>query len=280
VSRELARRSTAVVAVIAIALVCGSPASARASSSPLACTTAFPDAHTKSIGETTWYNRQSSVENVVCGGFGLQPNVGVACSRASALLEKVVAPAGLLGTHFRSRWLAVTCDPSDLAFATLPRNLGTISVTRSDALGGYTATLNGHLLPPYVAAARAYLGRPSSVKRVGFKRDPECRLSWPAEHLTADFYHGYGGVLDSCAPRAGTLRVEFGRGWSTDKGVAVGGTVAELRRAYPRATVHGSTWILIGSPTPWNSTIMVLGAEVDGGRVATLIVAGPEAWDE
>jgi len=43
-------------------------------SRPRPCTVAFPGAHSKTIGKTTWYNRQSSVENVVCFGFGLKPS--------------------------------------------------------------------------------------------------------------------------------------------------------------------------------------------------------------
>jgi hypothetical protein len=369
VPEKLARRLIATISIAAVAMGCASSASARTVSSPLACAAAFPAAGSKSIGKTTWYNRQRSVEDVVCDGFGLDPSadfpltsdfvcalvsqaigdkfgsfdlyvdgacsadaiasdpkeattyIGVACGWASDLLKKVAPPAGLLGslgcavapaagtslgsafeskhelevaadiigkgkclkyspTHFGSPWLAVTCDPSDVGFATLPRDLGTISVTRSTALGGFTVRLDDHRLPPTVAAARAYLGEPASVGHVGFKRDPECRLDWPAKHLTATFYHGYGGVLDSCAPRAGTLRVEFGRGWSMDTGVAVGGTVSALKQAYPRATIHGSTWRLVGSPTPWGSTIEVLDAEVKSGHVVAFLVAGPEAWDE
>jgi len=336
---------------------------------PQACTAAFPAAKSKTIGKTTWYSRQRSVDYVVCDVFGLQPSadfpitsdfvcalvsqavgakaehlslfidgacsadaiasdpkepatyLAIACSWASDLLEKVATPAGILGglgcaaapsvgnslgsvieskheldvaadiigrgkclkyspTHFGSPWLAVTCDSDDPGFAGLPRELGTIDITPSDALGGYTARLNGHQLPPSLASSRHYLGKPASVKHVGYRRDPECQLTWPTKRITATYYHGYGGVLSSCAPRAGTLRVEFGRGWSTDTGVGVGTTVAELRQIYPAAVVHGSTWAFIESHPPWGATIDVLAAEVSGGRVVSLIVAGPESWDE
>ncbi len=177
--------------------------------------------------------------------------------------------------------LALFCaSPADAATPLPSHESRTISVTGSEALGGYTTLLGQHPLPPYVAATQAWLGRPASVRNIGFKRDPECQMRWPTDDLTATFYHGYGGVLHSCAPRAGTLRIEFGRGWSTEKGLAVGATVADLRQDYPRAMAHGSAWTLIGSPTPWNSTIVVLGAEVRDGRVIALVAAGPEAWDE
>jgi hypothetical protein len=366
---KIARRSIAIAAGVALVLALASAASARAAAPAGTCAAAFPAAHSKTIGKTTWYNRQRSVENVVCDGFGLDPSadlpitsdfvcalvsqaigarydhvalfvdgacsadslasdpkepasyLGVACGWASDLLEKLAPGPGILGslgcaaapalgtalggvieskheldvaadiigqgkclkyspTHFGSPWLAVTCEGSDPGFETLPRELGTISVTPSDGLGGYTPRLNGRVLPPTLAGSRDYLGKPGSLQHVGYKRDPECQLTWPQKHITATYYHGYGGVLDSCAPRAGTLRVEFGGGWSTDTGLRVGATITELRQLYPDAVGHGSTFGLIDVSTPWGATIEVLGAEVRSERVTSLFVAGPEAFDE
>jgi hypothetical protein len=85
--------------------------------------------------------------------------------------------------------------------------------------------------------------------------------------------------------------VEFGGGWSTDTGLRVGASVAELRAVYPGSirhgpktfpaeTRHGSIWGLVESYPPWGGTIDVLAAHVRHGRIVALLVAGPEAWDE
>jgi hypothetical protein len=167
---------------------------------------------------------------------------------------------------------------------------GAISVAGSD-LEGFQVQVDGRELPRNFAAARHYFGRPASRRHVGFRRDPECRLRWPSRHVTANFFHGYGGVRSSCAPAAGTLVMEFGGGWTTDAGLRVGASVTELRAAYPGATRHGpktypaktrhgSIWGLVESYPPWGGTIDVLAAHVRRGRVVALLAAGPEAWDE
>jgi hypothetical protein len=153
-----------------------------------------------------------------------------------------------------------------------------LSVSGSDEIG-FTVTVSGRELPPNLASSRNYFGKPASRRHVGYKRDPKCQLRWPSQHVTATFYHGYGGVRSSCAPAAGTLLVEFGRGWTTDSGVRVGMSVADLKAAYPGATRRGSTWGLVESRPPWGA-IDVLAAQVRAGRVVALTVAGPEAWDE
>ncbi len=365
----LSRIAGFMVAAVITLTLCASVANAQTGPPPPPCAAAFPHAASKTIGKTTWYNRQRSVEYVVCGSFGLQPSadfpvtadfvcalvsqaidtraerlslftdgacsadavassprepatyVGIACSWASDLLEKVARPAGVIAglgctaapavgnslggvleskheldvaadvvgkgkclkyspTHFGSSWLAVTCSPADPGFANLPENLGTISVTVSADLY-YTAQLSGRILPPDLSSSRAFFGKPATVTRIGYKGDPDCQLAWPDQHVTGVYYHGYGGLNpSSCAPHSGTLRAEFGDGWQTDAGVGVGATLATLRRAYPSAIHHGSTWTLIASYPPWGAVIVALGADVHNGRVTKLIVAGPEAWDE
>jgi hypothetical protein len=155
-----------------------------------------------------------------------------------------------------------------------------ITVDGSDGFEGFEIVLDGRELPRNLASSRNYFGKPASRRHVGFKRDPECQLRWPSEHVTANFFHGYGGVRSSCAPAAGTLLVEFGDGWSTDTGVRVGNSVTDLKNAYPGAKRHGSTWGLVESHPPWGGVIDVLAARVGDGRVVSLSVAGPEAWDE
>jgi hypothetical protein len=356
-------------AVVAVLAVCANPASARLGALPKPCTAAFPGAASKTIGRTTWYNRQRSVEYVVCDGFGLRPNadfpitadfvcalvsqavgpkaerlsffidgacsadaiasdpkepatyLGVACSWTSDLLEKVATPVGVLGTlgcaaappvgtalgnilesrheldvaadivgkgkclkysptHFGSPWLAITCSSTDSGFTNLPQQLGTISLSTD---GGfiYTVNLNGQILPQDLGASRLRWGKPASVTRIGYKQDPDCQLTWPAEHVTAVFFHGYGGTLaSSSCNTGGTLRVQFGAGWQTDTGIAVGSTLTAMQQAYPVASSHGSTWGLIESYPPWGGTVDALAAKIRNGLVAALIVAGPESWDE
>lgn len=366
---RIAGCATAAAMVIVLA-VCASPASARPDVLPKPCTAAFPGAASKTIGRTTWYNRQRSVENVVCDGFGLQPSadfaitsdfvcalvsqavgseaehlslfidgacsadaiasapkepatyLGVACSWVSDLLEKVATPAGVLAalgcaaappvgtalgsileskheldvaadiigkgkclnyspTHFGSPWLAITCSSTDRGFTDLPQQLGTISLSADEGFF-YTVRLSGQILPQDLGASRLRWGKPASVTRVGYKQDPNCQLTWPAEHVTAVFFHGYGGTPNgsSCNAGAGTLRVQFGTGWQTDTGIAVGSTLTAMQQAYPAASSHGSTWRLIESYPPWGGTVDALAAQIRNGRVAALIVAGPESWDE
>lgn len=93
-----------------------------------------------------------------------------------------------------------------------------------------------------------------SVER-GYKNDPDCRLIWLSQHVTAIFYHGYGGLQGgSCVSGSGTFSVTFGSGWRTDTGLAVGASRATLKQIYPRATQHGSNWVLIASNAGWASS--------------------------
>jgi hypothetical protein len=98
--------------------------------------------------------------------------------------------------------------------------------------------------------------------------------------VTGIYYHGYGDVGSSCASAAPTLKMTFGPGWMTDTGVTLGTSVATLRRLYPGAVVHGSRWVLVSSYPGWGGEIPVLAAQTHRGRVMSLSVAGPEAWDE
>jgi hypothetical protein len=161
-----------------------------------------------------------------------------------------------------------------------PHGGGVVTVEGSHGLEGFEIFVDGRELPRNLASSRNYFGKPASRRHVGYRRDPECQLRWPSQRVTANFFHGYGGVRSSCAPAAGTLLVEFGVGWSTDAGVRVGASVADLRQAYPGAKRHGAIWGLVESYPPWGGAIDVLAARVRDGRVVSLSVAGPEAWDE
>lgn len=62
------------------------------------CYTAFPQARRKTIGKTTWYNRQESVKMVICYRFGLEPSAdfpvsaGMVCGMLAAIINS--APGG------------------------------------------------------------------------------------------------------------------------------------------------------------------------------------------
>lgn len=62
------------------------------------CYSAFPGAHRKTIGRTTWYNRQESVRMVVCYRFGLTPSADfpVSASMVCGMVAAVInaAPGG------------------------------------------------------------------------------------------------------------------------------------------------------------------------------------------
>lgn len=193
-------------------------------------------------------------------------------------------------------WCALACGVLAMAILGPPTSAsaaassrGVLSVTGSD-VEGFQVQIDGRELPRNFASALNYFGRPSARRHVGFQRDPDCQMLWRSRQVTATFFHGYGGVLSSCAPAAGTLVVEFGRGWTTDTGLRIGASLAELRDIYPEAIRHGrqtypakprhgSVWGLVESRPPWG-TIDVLAAHVIRGRVVALFAAGPEAWDE
>jgi len=88
------------LAAVALATFCLGGLTDTASASPkrgapVPCTAAFPQAHSKSIGRTTWYNRQESVRQVVCYHFGLTPSAdfpvsaGMVCGIVGAVIDSV-----------------------------------------------------------------------------------------------------------------------------------------------------------------------------------------------
>jgi hypothetical protein len=67
--------------------------------------------------------------------------------------------------------------------------------------------------------------------------------------------------------------VATARGWHTTKGLAVGASLAELRRRYPTARNVGSDWWKLGSIRSSRSKQAIpLHAHVRDGRVDKLLV--------
>lgn len=84
-----------------------------ASKSPPPCQSAFPNARSKTIGKTTWYNRQESVRMVICGGFGLEPSADfpMSSSMVCGLLAQVIGK----GSDRLGIYADGACSSADLA---------------------------------------------------------------------------------------------------------------------------------------------------------------------
>lgn len=191
-------------------------------------------------------------------------------------------------SHFGSPWLAVACAKDDTGFRDLPRAHGTISVTGSFN-AGYRIALGTRTLPATLRAMKRSFGKPDSLRSSGYRGDPSCTATWSARAVTATFYHGYGGPppdleagrrLPACDVYYGTVTATLGKGWRTARGLAVGASAKTVQTLYPQAYAKRSQRVLVGSPTPWGSTIVVLGANMRNGKVVSFTVAGPESWDE
>jgi alpha-tubulin suppressor-like RCC1 family protein/uncharacterized membrane protein YgcG len=120
---------------------------------PGPCYAAFPDARSKTIGKTTWYNRQESVRMVLCYGFGLEPSADfpISASMTCGLLAQVIgSQAEQLGLFADG-----ACSGADLASdPTEPtKYIGAACAWASDILGalakpaGVLASLGCALAP-------------------------------------------------------------------------------------------------------------------------------------
>jgi hypothetical protein len=120
---------------------------------PGPCYAAFPDARSKTIGKTTWYNRQGSVRMVLCYGFGLEPSADfpISASMTCGLLAQVIgSQAEQLGLFADG-----ACSGADLASdPTEPtKYIGAACAWASDILGvlakpvGVLASLGCALAP-------------------------------------------------------------------------------------------------------------------------------------
>ena len=77
------------------------------------CTAAFPDARSKTIGRTTWYNRQESMRMVVCYHFGLEPSADFPIS--ASMVCSVLSQAIEVRSEGLSLFVDGACSGADLA---------------------------------------------------------------------------------------------------------------------------------------------------------------------
>jgi hypothetical protein len=90
---RLGRFVSASVVLLCLCAAFGATTSAaRGPKPPPPCYVAFPGAHSSRIGRTLIYNRQASVQYVVCDGFGLHPSAdfpitsGMVCGLVSEVI--------------------------------------------------------------------------------------------------------------------------------------------------------------------------------------------------
>jgi hypothetical protein len=105
------------VVLLACLSISGGPVgvgAAQASPKPApACKSAFPDAREKTIGKTTWYNRQESVKMVLCDRFGLDPsaNFPIGSGMVCSVLSQVVGA----WSHNTGLFVEGSCSGAEIA---------------------------------------------------------------------------------------------------------------------------------------------------------------------
>jgi hypothetical protein len=110
-------------------------------------------------------------------------------------------------------------------------------------------------------------GRPSRRTRNG----QYCNIGWAGRGMTIVLVAGQ--AKNPCTSGRATGGVATARRWHTAKGLAVGASLAELRRRYPTARNVGSDWWKLGSIRNSRSKEAIpLHAHVRDGRVDKLLV--------
>ncbi|HVY78018.1 MAG TPA: hypothetical protein VG898_05895 [Solirubrobacterales bacterium] len=125
----------------------------RAATAP--CYVAFPNARSKSVGRTTWHNRQASVRMVLCYRFGLEPSADfpVSASMICGMLAEVIGRGvakklGIFATGVCSgaelaaaprepaRYIGVVCGWASTLLKSIPASLGcTLAPSAGHSLG-------------------------------------------------------------------------------------------------------------------------------------------------
>lgn len=137
----------------------------------------------------------------------------------------------------------------------------------------FSATLDGRRTPESIAQAIRRFGRPRRKHRYG-PAGVDCAMSWPRDHVSGTFTVANGGSRNGCDPGAGTIMLTLGRGWRTNRGLAVGDSIAQLRRDYPAASEQGRSWALVRYFYGAGYEVTELGAVARHGAIMSLTVAG------
>jgi hypothetical protein len=142
---------------------------------------------------------------------------------------------------------------------------GTSRVIRSDEwIGSYAVKTDGTL-----GGAITAFGRPSSVKP---SRDGFCSARWSGLGLAITFYN-LGGQ-NACGRTTGYFGEALisAPGWRTSRGLAIGDSLARLRRVFPAAKQHGSRWWLVPRFTQATGSYAGLSAGIRGGKISNFQV--------
>jgi hypothetical protein len=146
----------------------------------------------------------------------------------------------------------------------------TIEARGSDSSFGEVRSI-GDFKPrrdPTLGAAIDAYGQPESTRARG---SASCKVVWPELGVRILFVNLGGG--SACDPRYGKAqgaRVRARSEWHTRRGLHVGDGVSRLRRLYPGARRHGSSyWLVTGISLygPANRAYPVLAAIVRGDEV-------------
>lgn len=80
---------------------------------PAPCQAAFPNARSKTIGKTTWHNRQQSVRMVLCARFGLEPSADfpISAGMVCGVLAQVIGR----GSENLGLFVDGSCSGAELA---------------------------------------------------------------------------------------------------------------------------------------------------------------------
>ena len=149
------------------------------------------------------------------------------------------------------------------AFAGVTLASPSFAIRGDEWIGTYAVKQDGTL-----GGLQAAFGKPG---RLTPTRDG-CTALWGSIGLRVTLYN-LGGK-NPCRPKTGYFGSALltGARWSTGKGLRPGDTLARLRRLYPRAERHGSSWWLVIRFTQATGRYPGLQASVAGGTVASFLI--------
>ena len=130
--------------------------------------------------------------------------------------------------------------------------IGTFAVKKNGTLGGLQAAF----------------GKPGRIT----PNQEGCAALWGSIGLRVSLYNLAGG--NPCKPKTGYFSTAqmTGSRWRTDRGLAVGATLARLKQLYPKAKRHGEQWWLVPRFTQATGSYPGLAAMIVAGMVSAFQV--------